>query len=135
MKPPFLFTILLGGSALLFHTLAHAQSPSDPLSVEAPKSPDFILWSVVKIKAGMVLDFKKTLFPYAERTRQEPGCLAYVIHQSPDDPTQLAVYEHWKSDEARSAHLGADYTVQFFKDVKPMFEAGFPLRTKFIELK
>jgi quinol monooxygenase YgiN len=110
-------------------------SVNDPVSVNAPVTADFVLFSSVKVKQESIVDFKNTVLPYAAQTRLEEGCIEYHVHQSPDDPTQFETYEHWKSDGDRQAHLAADYTVQFFKTTGLYFEPGYPARQKFIELR
>lgn len=131
MKTMALLSLIIGLSANA--SLAHADG--DPITADAPKTVDFVLFSSVKVKPDSIVEFKSTVLPYAEQTRLEEGCLEYRVHQSPDDPTQFETYEHWKSDEARSAHLAALYTVQFFKSVGALFEAGYPVRQRFVELK
>jgi len=37
-------------------------------------------------------------------TLEEPGCLAYDLHQSLTDPTEFMFYERWESDAALAAH-------------------------------
>jgi quinol monooxygenase YgiN len=34
----------------------------------------------------------------------EPGCLAYVPHRSPDDPTEFLLYEQYRDEDALEAH-------------------------------
>ncbi len=108
--------------------------PTDP-GVAAPAVTDFVYFVSVKIKPDQVLNYKNLSMPYIDQTRQESGNVAYLLHQSPDDSTEFAVYEHWQSAEARSAHLAATYTVQYFAAVASMFEPGYPIRTKFIQIK
>jgi quinol monooxygenase YgiN len=40
-------------------------------------------------------------------TRQEPGCLNYDLHQSPDDPAKFLFHENWTSKPALDAHLAS----------------------------
>jgi len=136
MRTTFSTVTLLAGitGASLAVSLSFAKENS-PLSSQAPKTPDFVIIADVKVKPNKVLEFKKTVIPYAEETRKESGTLAYIVHQSPDDPTEFKTYEHWKSDEGRAAHLAAPHTVTFFKKVTPFFEPGYPIRHKVVELR
>jgi quinol monooxygenase YgiN len=40
----------------------------------------------------------------AQVSRDEPGTLAYVIHQKKDEPQTFVVYEKYESDEAFKTH-------------------------------
>ena len=42
-------------------------------------------------------------------TRDEPGCLMYVAHHSPDDPHLFFLYEQYDSEESYRAHTETDY--------------------------
>lgn len=121
--------------AVLFSISLGLAKADQEISVEAPARPDFVLFVSVKIKPDRVADFKNLVLPYAQETRQEPGNAAYLIHQSPDDPTEFAVYEHWRSDDARNQHMAAAHTVQFFTEAGPMFEPGYPARKRFVGLE
>jgi quinol monooxygenase YgiN len=110
-------------------------APREQQPVEAPKNADFVYFVSVKVKPDQVSAYKTIFAPYADLTRKEEGCVNYFVNQSPDDPTEFAIYEHWRSDEARAAHLAALYTVKFFADTKPMIETGYPVRKKFMELR
>jgi quinol monooxygenase YgiN len=138
MKKLTLLAAIVSLSAAVVSAYADSSGPNgenDMLSANAPATPDFVLFSSVKVKPESIINFKSAVLPYAEQTRREDGCLEYRVHQSPDDPTQFETYEHWKSDDARQAHLAASYTVQFFSTTSAFFEPGYPSRQKFIELR
>jgi quinol monooxygenase YgiN len=40
----------------------------------------------------------------AADTRQEDGCLAYLVHRAKDAPDTVVVYERWASPAALAAH-------------------------------
>ena len=65
----------------------------------------------LKLKADQLENALKFLRDLAESTlANEPGTLAYVIHQRRDDPLAITVYEKYASDEAFAEHsknLGA----------------------------
>jgi quinol monooxygenase YgiN len=37
-------------------------------------------------------------------TRKEPGCVNYLLHRDPEDPTKFMFYEGFKSQAALEAH-------------------------------
>jgi len=65
----------------------------------------------VKIKEGKAEEAKSFFKTLAKETlANEPGTLAYVLHQRRDAPNTIVVYEKYESDEAFALHsknLGA----------------------------
>lgn len=37
-------------------------------------------------------------------SRQEPGCLMYVVHRHKDNPAHFFIYEQYRDDDALQAH-------------------------------
>ena len=50
-----------------------------------------------------------------QHTRQEPGCVQYVGHQSTQDPRRFMFYEAYHDDAALEAHRNAPYFAQYVK--------------------
>jgi quinol monooxygenase YgiN len=42
-------------------------------------------------------------------TRREPGCVNYLLHRDPKDPTKFMFYEEFKSEEALQDHTKAPH--------------------------
>jgi len=61
--------------------------------------------ATVKLKAENA-DEGKTFFKEmaAEVIANEPGTLAYVLHERKDDPLSIVVFEKYESDEAFMEH-------------------------------
>lgn len=55
----------------------------------------------------------------AAATRQEPGCIEYVIGQAQEDAGALAVIECWESMAALNAHLESAH----FRELVPQIGA------------
>jgi quinol monooxygenase YgiN len=45
----------------------------------------------------------------APLVRQEPGCLMYVAHRSPEDPRTFFLYEQYVDEDAYIAHRETDH--------------------------
>jgi quinol monooxygenase YgiN len=59
----------------------------------------------LKLKEDQLENALTFLRELAESTlANEPGTLAYVIHQRRDDPLSIVVYEKYASDEAFAEH-------------------------------
>ena len=46
-------------------------------------------------------------------SRNEPGCLNYMLHTNPEDPDRLMFYEVFKDQDALDAHIAAPYFQEF----------------------
>jgi quinol monooxygenase YgiN len=113
--------------------LARAQGPGG-IQAAAPNKVDYVLFVEVKVKPESVLDFKEALLSVVAPTRAEPGNYAYIVHQSPTDPTDFMFYEHWQSDEYHERHLQSPCFLNYSNIVTPMMEPGYPIRKKMIDL-
>lgn len=54
-------------------------------------------------------------------SRQEPGCLMYVVHRHQTDSTRFFIYEQYRDDAALEAHRKSahfqEYAIQALKDI------------------
>ena len=51
------------------------------------------------------VDFVKSeLLKLVELTRKEQGCIQYIAHQEPENPTHFLMYEIWESAELLEVH-------------------------------
>ncbi|HEX3586318.1 MAG TPA: putative quinol monooxygenase [Candidatus Angelobacter sp.] len=51
-----------------------------------------------------------------EHSRNEPGCLLYIGHQSTEDPRKFLFYEQYKDAAALEAHRSAPYFKQYVNE-------------------
>jgi quinol monooxygenase YgiN/extradiol dioxygenase family protein len=89
----------LGESAVEF------ESPWLGAGTVSPEQ-DTVVSTVATLKAlpghtDEVLDLMRSV---AQETRQEDGCLAYLVHQAKDAPDTVVVYERWAGPDALAAH-------------------------------
>ena len=56
---------------------------------------------------------KRLIAQLAEHTRQEPGCLQYMGHQSTDDPCRFVFYELYRDQAALDAHRASPHYQKF----------------------
>ncbi len=54
-------------------------------------------------------------------SRQEPGCLMYVVHRHTDDPRRFFIYEQYRDAAALTAHRNSwhfqEYAVKALRNV------------------
>jgi len=70
----------------------------------------------IQAKAECRDDVRRRLVALAEKTRQEPGNLCYVLHEVPTDPGHFVIYEQWKNQAALDFHMAQDYLKAFSAD-------------------
>ncbi len=54
----------------------------------------------------------------------EPGTLAYVIHQSKDDPSEIVFFELYDDDDASKAHSQGDSMKAFQSGFAEIFDVS-----------
>lgn len=46
-------------------------------------------------------------------SRQEPGCLMYIVHRHKDDPRHFFIYEQYRDEAALEAHRNTPHFQEF----------------------
>ena len=67
----------------------------------------------VVAKHDTVEQVREMLMGLVGPTRQEPGCIDYVLHQSKSDARSFLFFENWKSQADLDAHLQKPYLQAF----------------------
>jgi (4S)-4-hydroxy-5-phosphonooxypentane-2,3-dione isomerase len=52
-------------------------------------------------------------------SRQEPGCLMYVVHRHKTDMRRFFIYEQYKDEAALEAHRNTPHFLKYAKDELP----------------
>jgi quinol monooxygenase YgiN len=65
------------------------------------------------VKAGMEEKCLEYIRIMQQHSRQEPGCLLYIGHQSTEDPRKFMFYEQYRDQAALAAHRNAPYFKQY----------------------
>lgn len=79
----------------------------------------------IKIKDGKEDEALAALKKMAEGVEaNEPGTLAYVIHQSKDDPSEIVFFELYKDDDASKAHSQGDSMKAFQSGFAEIFDVS-----------
>lgn len=63
--------------------------------------------AAIRVKPGFESRARVALESIVGATLDEPGCLAYDLHQSVTNPTEFMLYERWTSDESLAAHAAS----------------------------
>jgi quinol monooxygenase YgiN len=66
-----------------------------------------------RARAGEVDAVVAAMGEAVRRSREEPGCQAYLFHQSVEDPRDFLVYEQYVDEAAKEHH----YETPHFKEI------------------
>jgi quinol monooxygenase YgiN len=65
------------------------------------------------VKPGTEERCKEYIRFLQQYSREEPGCLMYVGHQSTENPRKFLLYEQYKNQAALDAHRNTPYFKQY----------------------
>jgi quinol monooxygenase YgiN len=75
-----------------------------------------ILTVHVTIKAGHEIEVIELFRRLEAETRLEPGCIAYVVQRSREDPRRFLVYEQYRDEAALHAHRNSPHFKTYAAD-------------------
>jgi len=61
------------------------------------------------VNADAIDAVKTELLKLVEATRQEEGCIEYLLHQDNDDPAVFIFYEKWESMACLERHINTSH--------------------------
>lgn len=76
-------------------------------------------------RPGKESELRAALTGLLAPTRQEPGCLNYDLHQSPQEPAKFLFHENWTDQAALDAHLKSPHIQKLLPRVDELCTA-FP---------
>jgi quinol monooxygenase YgiN len=68
---------------------------------------------IIRAKPGKSREVGRRLQALVAPTRAEPGCVAYDLHQSTDDPSVWVIIEAWRSASDLDAHIATAHMAGF----------------------
>ena len=74
-----------------------------------------VLNVVMTAAPGREEDLARELHALLVPTRQEAGCLYYLLHQDPEEPGSFMFYEVFKDQRALDDHVSSSYFQKFLK--------------------
>jgi quinol monooxygenase YgiN len=84
-------------------------------------SPLTIVAKVVA-KKGAVEPVKAELLKLIAPTRNESGCIEYILHQDNENPAVFIFYENWESGASLEQHMNSDHFKAYIAAVGDMIE-------------
>ncbi len=76
-------------------------------------SKSLFVFAKIIPKPEHLSDARSAVVGIVERTRAEPGCRQFFLHEGIDDAS-LYLYEEWESDAALAEHYNQPYTTKVF---------------------
>lgn len=76
----------------------------------------------VVAKQSVVAAVKAELLKLVAPTRQENGCIEYLLHQDNNDPAVFIFYETWESQTCLEDHLKSDHFNSYIAAVDNLLE-------------
>ncbi|UFP92966.1 putative quinol monooxygenase [Gloeobacter morelensis] len=89
------------------------------------------LFARFRARPGLERQLSASLEALVAPTREEPGCIEYVLHRSTEDPCVYQLYENWRSQADFDAHLAMPYLKAMLAE-SPAWLAE-PLEIRFFE--
>ena len=74
-------------------------------------------------KAGKEAALQQALEELAALSRQEPGCIMYLVHRGVDAPQRFFLYEQYRDNAAVEAHRVAGHYHQYAEELIPTLVA------------
>jgi quinol monooxygenase YgiN len=81
-----------------------------------------IVVAKVVAKKEFLSSVKSSLMNLIVPTREEDGCIDYILHQDNEDPAVFVFYETWENLACLENHLQSDHYTAHAKTVKGMIE-------------
>ena len=75
-----------------------------------------VIWMA---KAGQEAQVAELFGKLQAQSRNEPGCLMYVVHRHRTDSRRFFLYEQYKDDAALEAHKSAPHFLEHAKKALP----------------
>ena len=70
---------------------------------------EIVITAILKAHQGKEEALRQTLNRVIPPSREEEGCLAYVLHEAIDTPGTFVFYEKYKHAEALDAHINSPH--------------------------
>jgi quinol monooxygenase YgiN len=75
----------------------------------------YVVAATYRCKPGEEEKVREVLETMAPLSRQEPGCLFYQAHRSPDDPLVFFLYEQYRDEAGYQAHMITEHFERYIK--------------------
>jgi quinol monooxygenase YgiN len=78
------------------------------------QSDEVHVFANLSAKPGKEAELRAVLTELVSHTRQEPGCVQYMLHVDPKVPQNFYVFEIYKDEAGVAAHMGSPHLAAAF---------------------
>ena len=90
------------------------------MSKAKPKASDLIIVAKAKAKPGREGDLERALKECAGPTREQPGCVEFILLRDATDPAVMVGFERWSSAADHDRHLNGAHVQKLFAAMGPV---------------
>ncbi|RHB49006.1 putative quinol monooxygenase [Exiguobacterium sp. AM39-5BH] len=83
---------------------------------------EITITAILKAQPGKKEELRQALDEVIPPSRQEEGCLAYVLHESIDAPGTFVFYEKYRDETALTQHINSAHYQAYRKRVETLLE-------------
>lgn len=86
--------------------------------------------AVLKAVKGKEDELKEILLDVIKPSRDEEGCIEYVLHESVEDPGVFVFYESWRDEAALTMHISSAHYQNYRKNSERLIQSRKVYRLK-----
>ncbi|EPE62495.1 hypothetical protein L479_01121 [Exiguobacterium sp. S17] len=81
---------------------------------------EITITAILKAHPGKESELRQALDKVIPPSRQEEGCLAYVLHESIDAPFTFVFYEKYRDETALDHHINSSHYQAYRQAAEPL---------------
>jgi quinol monooxygenase YgiN len=94
-------------------------------SAKAAGSGDYHVIAEIVAKPGSADALRALLVPFAEKSRNEPGCKLYTLLEVESEPGRFLTYERWTDKAALQVHMTTPHIKEIVPKLEPVLAKPF----------
>jgi quinol monooxygenase YgiN len=92
---------------------------------KAKGSGDYYVIAEIVAKPGSADALRALLVPFAEKSRNEPGCKLYTLLEVESEPRRFLTYERWTDEAALQVHMTTPHIKEIVPKLEPVLAKRF----------
>lgn len=82
-----------------------------------PESEIVNFIAICRARPDKVAELQAAFEEAVAPTRQEAGCLGYILHQNRENPAEFVFYETWADQAALDRHFGSAHNLRLIEKI------------------
>jgi quinol monooxygenase YgiN len=88
--------------------------------IPMPHSDHVHVFAILTAQPGKESILRDALLAMIEPTKKEPGCISYMLHEDPKNPSAFYFFEIYKDQAATDFHMNSPYLAATVEKVGPI---------------